>query len=251
MKVDERTPRSVHQGGLTEPPRVGFAPNTPPEEPCLKSNIGVQKGGSTKNAFSTKITPDSSLRLLKSAALSPLDQPHWYTLRATYGRERMAYDYLTAQGLEAYHPTHEVVKIIGGKRRCITESLLPNLFFVYATERELRRYVFDNVRLPYLRFYYRHHHEGHAIKKTPLIIPPDQMRSLRTICEAEADDILVFSTPVQKFAQGTLVRITQGKFAGVVGRVARYKGQQRVGIVIEGTFTLATAYVPSGAVEVI
>ena len=90
---------------------------------------------------------------------------------------------------------------------------------------------------------------GHAIKKTPLIIPPDQMRSLRTICEAEADDILVFSTPVQKFAQGTLVRITQGKFVGVVGRVARYKGQQRVGIVIEGTFTLATAYVPSGAVE--
>ena len=47
------------------------------------------------------------------------------------------------------------------------------------------------------------------------------------------------------------MRITQGKFAGVVGRVARYKGQQRVGIVIEGTFTLATAYVPSGAVEVI
>lgn len=128
MKVDERTPRSVHQGGLTEPPRVGFAPNTPPEEPCLKSNIGVQKGVSTKNAFSAKDTPDSSLRLLKSAALSPLDQPHWYTLRTTYGRERMAYDYLTAQGLEAYYPTHEVVKIIGGKRRCITESLLPNLF---------------------------------------------------------------------------------------------------------------------------
>ena len=114
MKVDERTPRSVHQSGLIESPRVGFAPNTPPEEPCLKSNIGVQKGVSTKNAFSAKNTPDSSLRLLKSTALSPLDQPHWYTLRTTYGRERMAYDYLTAQGLEAYHPTHEVVKIIGG-----------------------------------------------------------------------------------------------------------------------------------------
>lgn len=249
MKVDERTPRSVHQSGLIESPRVGFASNTPPEEPCLKPNIGVQKGVSTKNAFSAKNTPDSSLRLLKSTVLSPLDQPHWYTLRATYGRERMAYDYLTAQGLEAYHPTHEVVKIIGGKRRCITESLLPNLFFVYATERELRRYVFDNVRLPYLVFITVTTTRVMPSKKTPLIIPPDQMRSLRTICEAEADDILVFSTPVQKFAQGTLVRITQGKFAGVVGRVARYKGQQRVGIVIEDSFTLATAYVPSGAVE--
>lgn len=242
MKVDECTPQGVPQGGLTEPPRDELILLTPPEDTSLNLNTGAQKGVSTENALAAKDFPTISYP-------SSLDSPHWYTLRATYGRERMAYDYLTAQGLEVYYPTHEVVKLIGSKRRCVTESLLPNLLFCHATERELRRYVFDNVHLPYLRFYYRHHHEGRIIKRTPLIIPPDQMHSLRTICEAEADDILVMSAPIQKFATGTLVRITHGKFAGVVGRIARYKGQQRVGIVVEGSFTLATAYVPSGAVE--
>lgn len=156
---------------------------------------------------------------------------------------------LTAQGLEAYHPTHEVVKLIGGKRRCVIESLLPNLLFCYASERELRRYVFDNIRLPYLRFYYRHSHEGSVIKRTPLIIPPDQMHSLQQICQSGEDDIIISSRPIEKFAAGTLVRITQGKFAGIVGRVARYKGQQRVGIIIEGAFTIMTTYVPNGVLE--
>lgn len=251
MKVDECTHPCVPQGGLTEPPREEFILLTPPEDTSLNLNTGAQKGVSTENALTTKDIPKDSylFSFKKSNTLSPLDQPHWYTLRATYGRERMAYDYLTAQGLEVYYPTHEVVKLIGGKRCRVTESLLPNLLFCHATERELRRYVFDNVHLPYLRFYYRHHHEGRIIKRTPLIIPPDQMYNLRTICEAEADDILVMSTPISKFATGTLVRITHGKFAGVVGRIARYKGQQRVGIVIEGSLTIATAYVPSGAVE--
>lgn len=242
MKVDECTHQCVPQGGLTEPPREEFILLTPPEDTSLNLNTGAQKGVSTENALAAKASTTLSYS-------SFLDSPHWYTLRATYGRERMAYDYLTAQGLEVYYPTHEVVKLIGGKRCRVTESLLPNLLFCHATERELRRYVFDNVHLPYLRFYYRHHHEGRIIKRTPLIIPPDQMYNLRTICEAEADDILVMSTPISKFATGTLVRITHGKFAGVVGRIARYKGQQRVGIVIEGSLTIATAYVPSGAVE--
>lgn len=46
-----------------------------------------------------------------------------------------------------------------------------------------------------------------------------------------------------------MVRITDGKFKGVVGRVAKYKGQLRVGVVIEGMMTVATAYVPRGFLE--
>ena len=46
-----------------------------------------------------------------------------------------------------------------------------------------------------------------------------------------------------------MVRITDGKFKGVVGRVAKYKGQLRVGVVVEGMMTVATAYVPRGFLE--
>lgn len=47
-----------------------------------------------------------------------------------------------------------------------------------------------------------------------------------------------------------MVRIIDGKFKGVVGRVARYQGQQRVGIVIDGLLTIATAYVPTAFLEI-
>lgn len=46
-----------------------------------------------------------------------------------------------------------------------------------------------------------------------------------------------------------MVRIVNGKFTGVVGRVARYQGQQRVAVVIDGLLTVATAYIPSVFLE--
>ena len=77
------------------------------------------------------------------------------------------------------------------------------------------------------------------------------MESLRIICDAEAEDILIASEDEVrvKFEEGQMVKITDGKFKGVVGRVAKYKGQLRVGVVVEGMMTVATAYVPRGFLE--
>lgn len=49
---------------------------------------------------------------------------------------------------------------------------------------------------------------------------------------------------VPKFRAGQVVRVIHGKFKGVIGTVARYQGQQRVGVVINGLLTVATAYIP-------
>lgn len=77
------------------------------------------------------------------------------------------------------------------------------------------------------------------------------MESLRIICEAEAEDILIASEDEVrvKFEEGQMVRITNGQFKGVMGRVAKYKGQLRVGVVVEGMMTVAMAYVPRGFLE--
>ena len=77
------------------------------------------------------------------------------------------------------------------------------------------------------------------------------MESLKTICASEAEDIVVAedNDARTKFEKGQLVRITNGKFKGVIGKVAKYKGQLRVGIVVDGLLTAATAYVPRGFLE--
>ena len=240
MKVDEWTSNDGHTlGGGEFPPCAGLTSNALPEAQSTISAESSQTGVSTKNA----------LLATKPKAQREADIPHWYALRTTYGRAKKAYDYLTAKGITAFYPTTNVVKLIKGKRKVVTESRLPNIFFAYGTEEQLKEYVYDNVNLPFLRFYYRHIHEGNTIKKTPLIVPDNQMESLKIICAADADNTFVSIVKVPKFEKGQLVRVIDGAFKGVTGRVARWHGQQRVGVVVDDLVTMATAYIPSAFLE--
>ena len=240
MKVDEWTSNDGHTlGGGEFPPCAGLTSNVLPEAQSIISAESSQTGVSTKNA----------LLATKPKAQREADTPHWYALRTTYGREKKAYDYLTAKGITAFYPTTNVVKLIKGKRKVVTESRLPNIFFAYGTEEQLKEYVYDNVNLPFLRFYYRHYHEGSKIKKTPLIVPDNQMDSLKIICAADADNTFVSLVKVPKFEKGQLVKVTDGAFKGVTGRVARWQGQQRVAVIVDDLVTVCTAYVPSAFLE--
>ena len=240
MKVDEWTSEDVHTSGGGEfPPCAGLTSNALPEAQSTMSAESSQTGVSTRNAHIAS----------KPKAQKEEDSPHWYALRTTYSREKKAYDYLTAKGITAFYPTTNVVKLIKGKRKNVTESRLPNIFFAYGTEEQLQEYVYDNVNLPFLRFYYRHYHEGNTIKKTPLIVPDYQMDSLKIICAADADNTIVSLVEVPKFEKGQLVRVIDGVFKGVIGRVARWQGQQRVGVVVDDLVTVVTAYIPSAFLE--
>ena len=220
---------------------IGFASDALPEvrKPTLAEDS--QTGVSTKNGLLGS-APKTSKKESEEVI-------HWYALRVTYGREKKAYDYLIGKGIEAFYPTITTVKIIDGKRRTVEESRLPNIFFARGTEDEIKSFVYDNINLPYLRFYYRHFHEGTRVIKEPLVVPDYQMDSLKIICASEAKDIIFVPTDVHKFKVGQTVRIIDGGFKGVVGRVARYQGQQRVAVIIDGLLTIATAYIPSAFLE--
>ena len=236
MKIDERTSQDVCTEGSGEfPPCAGLTSNALPEAQSTVSAKSSQTGVSTRNAHIAS----------KPKAQKEEEIPHWYALRTTYGREKKAYDYMTAKGITAFYPTTDTVKLIKGKRKVVTESRLPNIFFAYGTEEQLKSFVYDNVNLPFLRFYYRYIHVGRKIEKTPMVVPNYQMESLKIVCAAEVDDIIVSIREIPKFEKGQLVRITKGAFAGVIGTVARYKGQQRVAVIMNGLVTAVTAYIPT------
>lgn len=224
-------------------PRIGVIPNALPEVQNHSNGENSQTGVSTKNALSTKSTSFSNINLTSE---------HWYALRTTYGREKKAYDYLIRKGIKAFYPTITTVKEVSGKRQMLEESRIPNLFFAYDSFAVLKEYVYDNVHeeTKHLRFYYRHRHVGANIEKEPLIVPDSQIQSLMIICNSGVDDILLQPFPVEKFQKGQRVVITEGEFKGVEGVVARFQGQQRVGIVIEGLLTMTTAYIPSAFLKI-
>ena len=45
------------------------------------------------------------------------------------------------------------------------------------------------------------------------------------------------------------MQVVKGDFEGVIGKVARVIGQQRVVVKLDGVCLVATAYVPSGFIE--
>ena len=238
--IDDNT-----HGGGEIPPRTGFAPDALPEvpQPVLAENS--QTGVSTKNA-----QPVTDVKTpLKTIKRKPKEVPHWYALRVTYGREKKAYDYLVGKHVEAYYPTIKTVKEVDGKRKTVEESRLPNIFFVRGTEEVIKSFVYDNVNLPYVRFYYRHIHEGARLIKEPLIVPDYQIEGLKIICDSEAEDIIVTNTNVSQLQAGQTVRVIDGVFKGLIGKVARYQGQQRVAIIIDGLFIVASAYIPGAFLE--
>ena len=156
-------------GGGDVPPCIGVKSGALPEvqKPLLAENSDT--GVSTSNASSTS--------------------KHWYAMRTTYGREQKAYDFIVSNGGTAFLPTLFQEKIINGVKKIVEVSRIPNVFFVYGTEDEVKEYAYDNAHLPFLRFYYKQHYEGVKIIKEPLIVPERQILSLMILCSAEANDI--------------------------------------------------------------
>ena len=244
MNIDDLAIKSANtQGGGLVPSSTGLTPDALPEVQKTVLVENSNTGGGTKNALSGTGNDHSSA--------SKTEDSHWYALRTTYGREKKAYDYIISKGGTAFYPTFSIVRLVDGKRKTVEESRLPNIFFAYGTEEEIKSFVYDNINLPYLRFYYRHFHISKKVEKEPLIVSNNQIESLRIICKADADDIIVSIDEVQKFQKGQAVRIVEGKFKGVTGIVARYQEQQRVGIVIDGLLTMATACIPNAFIEIV
>ena len=230
--------------GTSIPPRTGLAPDALPEVqtpiPAENSQTGVSTNytqSATEQKSSSKDSKDKN------------PKAHWYALRATYGQSGKANDYLVSQGVETYYPTIKAFVMVNNKRKQVDKSYLLNIFFAYGTEDQLKTYVYDNVHLPYLRFYCRRVGIGKDSKPLPLIVPKKQLDNLRTVLTDQSGELVIVPDDERKFDKGAKVRVIGGSFKGIEGKVARYCGQQRVAIVVDGLLTIATTYIPSAYLE--
>ena len=227
------TDEKITPEGTPIPPRTGLTPDALPEVqkpiPAENSPTGV----STHYIQSDKQNPNV----------------HWYALRAAYGQESKCNDYLVRQGVETYYPTIKAFKMVNNKRKKVTQSCMLNIFFARGSEEDLRTYVYDNINLPYLRFYCRRVGIGDELRYEPVIVPDYQLENLRKVLADQSGGLVVVPADEHKFDNGAKVRVTGGSFKGIVGTVARYCGHQRVAIVVDNILTIATTYIPSRYLE--
>lgn len=144
-----------------------------------------------------------------------------------------------------------VERYIRGKRKRYLQTLIPNLLFAYTTEAKAEEYVNNTPDLSYLTYYYNHFELDDEKKNPPLTVSCNEMgKFVKATCNKNKH--LLFVEPEQcHYKSGELVKVIEGPFKGVEGRVARIAGQQRVVVSLSKIGLISTAYIPTAFLEIL
>lgn len=214
-------------------------------------------GSSCPSARLTSCTPSiSKNKGGVSVKNVPSRNKQWFVLRVSYGRIIKAKTFVEAKGLECYVPLRYKEVRKQGKKRIITEPLLPSFLFVHASAEQVDSLLqdknikaFENRAL--LSYYYDHtsHCENAPTKNPPLIIADTAMDNFIRLTSIHNPHIIPVTSDNIKYKLGDEVVITEGEFKDIHGRVTRIAGQQRVVVELFDGCLVATAYIPKEAMR--
>lgn len=214
-------------------------------------------GSSCPSARLTSCTPSISKNKGGVSVENVLDaNKQWFVLRVSYGRIVKAKALVEANGLECYVPLRYKEVRKQGKKRIITEPLLPSFLFVYATAEQVETLLHDNKVVAnesraLLSYYFDHtiHRQDNPDCNPPLTIRDKVMNNFIKLTSIKNPHIIPVTTDIIKFKMGDEVVVTDGEFKDIHGRVARIAGQQRVVVDIFEECFVATAYIPKNAIK--
>lgn len=218
------------------------------------SNVKKQSGEVIPQGV--RLIPDAfpdakSSKARVSVRYVPDQSKKWYVFRASYGREDIAFNYIIEDGTYAYIAKRYVRRIVNGKPQKALVALIPNLLFVYATPDKADDYVKKTPVLSFLSYYYNHFETDRQHRNPPLIVPVHEMENFILATCSNSEHLMFVSKEQCHFRGGEIVRVTDGAFKGVEGRVARVSGQQRVIVSVTNVGLISTAYIPTAFLQII
>ena len=229
----------------------------PTADASLYNGQPTDTGPSCPSARLTSCTP--SIQECKdgvSVENVPSENKQWFVLRVSYGRIIKAKTFVEAKELECYVPLRYKEIRKQGKKRIITEPLLPSFLFVHASAEQVDSLLQDKSIKPLenralLSYYYDHtsHCEKSPTKNPPLVISDSAMDNFIRLISIHNPHIIPVTSENIKYKLGDEVVITEGDFKNIHGRVARIAGQQRVLVELFDGYLVATAYVPKNAMK--
>jgi len=243
-----------------EPPKASASEPAPPiasDASCPKVEGAVETEASPASAsepncpLSIIHSPLSSSRHIREEDITA-DAVLWYVMRAAYGTELKSLDILQSRGYDAYVPMLYSMKVErssqkpGKTVKRYKRRPVSNLLFVRASRKETDLFVHsgNDAHIRHLHYYYNHTQGKERGQESPICISDWEMRNFRLVADADDHHVQLVRLEDCHFKTDSNVVVTQGRFKGVEGRVARVGRQQRV-VVGAGNFIIATSYVPT------
>ena len=214
-------------------------------------------GSSCPSARLTSCTPSISRNKGGVSVENVLDaSKQWFVLRVSYGRIIKAKAFVETKGFECYVPMRYKEVRKQGKKRIITEPLLPSFLFVHATAEQVETLLYEikvstNESRNLLSYYFDHtsQRQDNPDRNPPLTICDEAMNNFIRLTSIKNPHIIPVTTEIIQYKLGDIVIVTEGDFKDIHGRVARIAGQQRVIVELFDGCLVATAYVPKEAMR--
>lgn len=177
----------------------------------------------------------------------------WYVLRATYCRAQKAAELVSQTGTLAFLPMECRSTIVKGVRHWKKVPCTPTIFFAYGTYAQVRAFTHRNTEtaegIPYVDFAFDHTRKEHNGLDRIMTVPFREMQNFIRIVLAAMPESYSVTPQEIHYKPGGMVRVTEGPFKGVVGKVARIHSQQRVVVTIPGIISFASTYIPKAYLE--
>lgn len=167
----------------------------------------------------------------------------WHAIRVTYGRELKFASQLHNEGYETFIPMHLKRYDKDGK---VEEKVVPavsNLCFVRGDQQSLYQFFKSMGEACPARFIWD------KSTRDPIIVPDKAMADFMLVSTVMLDDTIYLNEISSKLREGHNVKVIEGPFKGVEGKVVRIRKSRRVMVELPGMLAIATTYIPSNWLE--
>ena len=197
----------------------------------------------------------------------------WYALRVSYSRELKVRDKLNELGVKTFvpmmwrrcpvkpgmtkgkqttsslpAPTGQSTESLKRMRKNPSRRLVPavgNLCFAYSTKAELEDFIRGYGETSPVHFYWD------RTANKPLTVPEKAMNDFIAVSSTLDEDLIYITEITSKLREGQTVKVKEGPFKGVEGKVVRIRKSRRILVELPGMLAVATTYIQPEYLEII
>lgn len=173
------------------------------------------------------------------------DDYQWYVLRVSYSREMKIQELLRSRGIRTFIPMIWRRKEVDGKTVKILVPAVNNLCFAFSDRNNLDEFIHGFGEASPVHFYWD------KATRMPLVVPEKAMEDFIKVSSTMDEDLIYLTQINPKLREGQAVRVRNGSFAGVEGRIVRIRKSRRILVEIPGMLAVATTYVRPEILELV
>lgn len=171
----------------------------------------------------------------------------WYALRVSYSRELKIQEALNGLGVRTFVPMmwKKCLDKQGAMERKKLVPAVGNLCFAYWTKSALDDFIRGFGDASPVHFYWD------RTAGRPVTVSDKAMHDFMRVSSTLDEDLIYITEITGKLREGQTVKVKEGPFEGVEGKVVRIRKSRRILVELPGMLAVATTYIAPEKLEIL